>query len=300
MGDDRSHQRPAAAIGDLHGVAQIAIAHDRGHGAKGLGIVDAFRLVRVGAVEQHRRQKGALGPVRAMHLEVVGIAKDPLGLCPDHLGLFQHVAFLAVGHQRAHAGALVPRIADRRLGQLRAQRLDHRGDLALGRDDAADRGAFLPRLHGHLAMHFLDEEIELGRTRLRIGPQDRGVQAVLLGHETHRLLQDMRVRPQLERRIRRTGKAHRVLAGQPVQHVAQATGHELQRALGQQTAFQHQPHRQFGDVTGGRRRFHDRGHPRQQGRPQLFQHPPDREVEGVDMHSDALQRRTDVMAQELA
>ena len=51
------------------------------------------------------------------------------------------------------------------------------------RHGAADGGALLPRLHRHLGRDFLDEQVELGRARRRVGPEQRGVEAVLLGDE---------------------------------------------------------------------------------------------------------------------
>ena len=147
--------------------------------------MDVFGCVGVCAVEQHGRQESALGCVCTRHVEIVGVAKDTLGFGGDDGRFFQHVAFLAVGDQRTHAGGLMPGIADHGLCKTCAQRLDHSVDMCLRGNDPADRGAFLTCLRGHLALDFLDEQIEFRRAGDRIGPKDRGVQAVLFSDKTN-------------------------------------------------------------------------------------------------------------------
>ena len=278
-------------------MANVAIAHDRRDRAESLGVMHPLGAVRVGAVVEHWRQEGASLRIGALDREAFRIAKDPLGFGADHRGLLQNVALLAAGDQRAHAGGLERRIADGGLREPRRNRLDQRRNLGLGRDDPADRGAFLSRLGGHLAMHFLDEEIEFRRARGCIGAEDRGVEAVLLGHEADRVLDDMGRGAQRSRCGCGAGEAHHVLAGEPVEHVAQAPGDKLQRAFRQQPALQHDPHAGLGHVAGRRGRLHDGRDTGKQRRREFFQHPPDREVEGVDMHRDALQRRADMLAE---
>ena len=298
MGDDRGHQRALAAVGQINGVVQIAVAHDGGDGAEGLCVVHAAGVVRVGAVEQHRRHKGAFFGIGAIDGEVFRIAKDALCFLADDRGLFQHVAFLAVRDQSTHAGGFQARVADLRFRQSGRQCFDHRVHLRLGRDDAADGGAFLARLGGHFAADFLDEEVKLRRAGLRVGAKDRGVEAVLLSHEADRVFQDHRVGAQFQRGAGGAGEADHVLHGQMVQHVAQAAGDQLQRAFGQDAAVQHQFHCQFRHIAAVGGGFHDGGNAGQQGGCQFLQHAPDREVEGVDMHRDAAQRGADVLAQE--
>jgi hypothetical protein len=99
------------------------------------------------------------------------------------------------------------------------------------RHGAADGGAFLPRLDRHLGRdHFLDEQVELGRARRRVGAEQRGVEAVLLGDEADALALHDRVRLQLQRGRGRAGEADHVLAGQMVEQVADAADDQLQRA----------------------------------------------------------------------
>ena len=84
-----------------------------------------------------------------------------------------------------------------------------------------------------------------------------------------------------------------------VQHIAQAPRHQLDRAIWQNAGLDHQAETGFGHLTGGGGWFDDGGHTGEQRRGELFQHAPNGEVEGVDMHRDALQRRADVAPHEL-
>ena len=118
--------------------------------------------------------------------------------------------------------------------------------------------------------------------------------------EPHRIAHQRGRAAQVQRGIGRTGKADHVLRPQPVQHVAQSADHQLHRTFGQDAAFDDHAETGLGQIAGLRRRFDDGGHPRQQRRRQFFQHPPDREVERVDMHRDTLQRHADMLAQKAA
>ncbi len=170
--------------------------------------------------------------------------------------------------------------------------------MSLGGNDAADGGAFLPGLHRHLAVRFLDENIEGGRAGGDVGAEDRGVEAVLLGDEAHRVLQQVGLGAQVAASGGGAGEADHVLPAQPVEQIAGAARDELQRARGQDTAFEDHPHRKFGDVRCRGGGLDDGGHAREQGGGELFQHPPEREVVGVDMNGDAMQRHGDVLADE--
>jgi hypothetical protein len=85
-----------------------------------------------------------------------------------------------------------------------------------------------------------------------------------------------------------------------VEQVAGAADHQLQAAGRQQAGFVHQAHHGFGQVAGGGGRLDDAGHAGQEGRGELLQHAPDREVEGVDVHRHAAARHQDVAAGEVA
>ena len=134
--------------------------------------------------------------------------------------------------QRAHARVLGARVADPGLGEPFAQCLFERIHMFGRGHRAADRGAFLARLHRHLARDLLDEEIEFGGSGRGIGAEDRGVEAVALGDETHGFARDHRVRLELHRGLGGAGEADDVLQRQMVEQVADAAHHELKRALG--------------------------------------------------------------------
>ncbi len=77
---------------------------------------------------------------------------------------------LRQGHQRTHPRRLKPGVADGGLFQLGDDRRDHGVDMRLRHHDPPDGGTFLPGLRGHLAVHFLDEQVKFGRARPRIRP----------------------------------------------------------------------------------------------------------------------------------
>ena len=83
-----------------------------------------------------------------------------------------------------------------------------------------------------------------------------------------------------------------------LEQVADAADDQLHRALRQNARFDHHPERRFGQVGGGGRRFDDRRDAGEQRRREFLEHPPDREVEGVDVHRHALERGVDMLADE--
>ncbi len=85
-----------------------------------------------------------------------------------------------------------------------------------------------------------------------------------------------------------------------VHQVADPAHDQLQRALRQHIGLDHDPDAGFGEIAGRRGGLDDRRHAGEQSRPQFLEHPPDREVERVDMDRDALQRRVDMLADEAA
>ena len=85
-----------------------------------------------------------------------------------------------------------------------------------------------------------------------------------------------------------------------VQGVAKRAHHQLQRALGHRAGLDHDANGMLGYLCSGRGRFHDCGHTGQKRGAQFLKHAPHREVEGVDMHRAALERRVNVLADEAA
>ena len=286
MGEERGDQAAAAAVGQRRRMIGVATGHQGGDRAESLDLMQGACRVGVVAAIKHRRQEG-LRRVGAQHIESVGIAQHQPRLGADPGGLVQHIGLLRQRGQRPHPAGLVGRIARRHLRQLGHQRLGHRVDQRFGHDHAANRGAFLAGLGGHLGHRLLDEQREFRAVGRGVGPEDRGVQAVLLGDEARRVARQRRVGAQLQRGRGRAGEADHILRAQPVEQIAGAADDQLHRALGQDAAVDDHPKGGLGQIAGLGRGFHDRRHPGQQAGGKLFQHPPDREVEGVDMDADA-------------
>ena len=85
-----------------------------------------------------------------------------------------------------------------------------------------------------------------------------------------------------------------------IEHISQSSGHQLDRAVRQDTRLDHQAETGLGHLTGGGGRFDDSRHASQKSWCQLLQHTPDRKIERVDMHGNTLQRCTDMTAHKLA
>ena len=297
MSEQRQHQAPPAAIGERDRVGDVAIGHDGRDRAERLAIMDRGRSPRVVGAQQHRREERAAGDRRLG----VRIARDDTRACGFELGdLRPDILALAEADQSPHARVLGARVADFGLGQPFGECLLHRIKILRRRHRAPDGGALLPRLDRHLGRHFLDEQVELGRARRRVGTKQRRVQAVLLGHEPHGFANDGRMRLELQRRVRRAGEADHVLPGQMIEQVADTADDQLDRAGRQDVRVNHDLERGFGQVCGRRCGLHDRRHAGQQRRRKLLEHPPDGEVEGVDVHRRALQRRVDMLTDESA
>ena len=176
--------------------------------------------------------------------------------------------------------------------------MHHRLDHGLRNERAPNGGAFLPRLHRHLLHDLLHEEVELLAARRRVGPKHREVERVGLGVEADVVVEDRRLRPERACRLGRAGERHGALGIVVIEEVAGAAAHELDGTVGEDPRLDHGAEHRFGEVGGQRRRLHDRGHAGEQRRRQLLEHPPDRKVEGIDVHRHALERDAYVPADE--
>ena len=134
---------------------------------------------------------------------------------------------------------------------------------------------------------------------LDVGAEDGGVERVGLGVERDRARQQVGVAAQLQRRVGRAGEGDDVAALEPVEQVAGRADDELQAPRGQQARAHHHPHQRLGEVARRRRRLGDAGHAGEEGRRELLEQAPDREVEGVDVDGDAAARHQDVGRREL-
>ena len=158
---------------------------------------------------------------------------------------------------------------------------------------------FCPALDGHLGDQLPDVQVELRRTRRDIDAEHGEVQRISLGAEPHTVLHHRAVRAEQRRRRCGPGEGDGVLLGQQVEQAPRSAGDQLQAALGQQPGGDDLLDHGLGQVGRLRRGLHHGRHAGQERRGQLFQHPPDREVERVDLQGDAAARRVDVLADEL-
>ena len=300
MGEQRHHQRPAAPVGDGCRLVQIIIGHNGGDRAEGLFRVHDFSRHRRIAAQQHRAHERALPGIRADCLNLVRVAKDNPGFLAEPGDAGAHISALCQGGQRPHPHLLQARIADGDVAEPAGDRRLHRVGLCPRNQNAPNGGTFLPRLDGHFARYLFGEQVKFRRACHRVGAEDGGVQAVALGDKPHPLPGHHRVVLQLDGGAGGTGKGHRILAVQLIENVPGAAHHQLQRPGGQQAGFDHNAH---GGLTQRRRRagrFDNGRHARQQGRTQFLQHPPDREVEGIDMQRQPVARGKHMLADEAA
>ncbi len=85
---------------------------------------------------------------------------------------------------------------------------------------------------------------------------------------------------------------------QLVEQAGRAAAQQLERTLGQDAGLDDAADGELGEVGGLRRRLHDGRQAGKEGGCELLEHPPDREVEGVDLDGDAGPRGVDVLADE--
>lgn len=111
---------------------------------------------------------------------------------------------------------------------------------------------------------------------------------------------DGRVATQLLGGLDGAGEGNRVLPAEVIEQITDATADQLQAARRQQPGAVHQPHQRLGDIGRRRRRLGDHRHAGEKGRREFFQKPPAGKVEGIDMHGNAVQRRQNMHADEIA
>ena len=274
MGEQRQREAAHAAVGERDGVVEVAIGHDGRNRAERLAIVDrgvfhgSSLRSRIGSRKAPPATPGeASGSPETIRAPAA--TSLPIWLRTSSRWAFETSAPIRDSLSRGSPTlvALEP-FADRCFDRV---------EMLGRRHGAADRGAFLPRLDRHLGHDFLDEQVELGRSRRGVGAEQRGVEAVLLGDELDAFALHDGVRAQLERGRGRAGEADHVLPGQMVEQVADPADDQLHRSRREHAGFDHDLERGFGQIGGRRGRFDDRRHAREQGRRELLEHPPDRE-----------------------
>ena len=255
VGEERGDEAALAALRQRDRLVEGVVGHDGRDRAEGLDVVDGGGGERRAAEEDDRVQEGALLGVAGGERDLVGVAGYDLGLGGELADALADLAALVEAGERAHAGGLVGGVAEGGLGQAVAEGGDDGVGEGAGGDDAADRGALLAGLDGHLAGDLADEEVEFGRAGAGVGAEDRGVEAVGLHGEAGGVLDDRRVGLELAPRRGRAGEGDGVLAGDVVEQVAGRAGDELEGALRQDAGFDDAADDELGQVGGLARRL---------------------------------------------
>ena len=170
--------------------------------------------------------------------------------------------------------------------------------MGLGDEGAADRGALLSGLDGHLGDDAGDEEVEFLGAGGGIGTEQGEVQRVRLGEEAGAALGHAVESRQLAGGVRGTGERNRVLFGEVVEERGDVTVDQLDRAVGEQTGFDHVVDDRAGQVGGVGGGFDDDRDAGDEHRSELLEHAPDGEVEGVDLQRESLPGGEDVATDE--
>ncbi len=284
--NQRSHQAAATRPRQLHGVFGVTAGHQGCDGAKGFGGVDGRGFVRLRAEQQGGREECA------SRLQIGFTTQTDLAARgKEMIDFFLHVSTLLTVDEGPHLHPFLGRIADDHFLQPRNQRLADGVNLRFRHDDAADGGTFLSGFGGHLAHHFSDKQRKLRVFRRHVLTQHAAVERICFHGKRNGMRDDIRVDAQTLPGAGRSGKRHHVLAVELVQQIARATADQADGAVGHQSALDDRFHHRLSHLRGGGGGLDDGGHPGKPGGRELFQHPPAREVERVDMHRHAGFRR---------
>ena len=265
----------------INGLGDGAVAGNGGHRSEHLGGVDQ-RGEPVRGPQQCRREEGAASRVDS--LEVTGV-DDRIGDRRQRAQRPRH----RVAPDRVDQGSHVRRVrgADDDLSQRPAERVHSGIDVLVGDEGTSNGCALLSGLYSHLLDDLAHEEVELGSVRTGAGSEDGSVDRIGLHGEPGRPLSDGRVRSKPRRGRRRACECHAVAAVEMVEEVPRLTADQLQRALRQEVALDHDADRGLGHERRLRCRLDDRRDSRQERRGELLEHAPDREIERVDLDLDA-------------
>ena len=248
--EDRAGQAPAPAPRERDGLFERVIGHERAHRTKGLDRVDRAGTARIAAVQEGGGHEGAAVGVGTHGLRLAAVAVHDLRLTLELAELLEDLASLAQGSHRAHAHVRQAWITDDDLTERGPQRVQDLRDAARGHDRLSDGGALLSGFHRHLTHHLAYEQLQLRRAGPGIGTQHRGVERIGLRGEAHRVGAHHRMLAKLERRGRRAGERHHVLAGEMLEQIPDAPADELHGAFRQDRRLHHPPEHALGEVAG--------------------------------------------------
>jgi len=290
------NKRPAALLRQRDGFVIVLIRHHGCDRSEGLDRVDSIGDNRIGATQQHRSHERALLRISGNELDAIQRTGHDFRFSGENTDLGFDIFAVFQRNQRAHARVLIVRQSNRCGGKTPGECINHGVFMCVRHDDAPDRGAFLSRLDGHFPANFLDEEVKLLRTRCSVDTENRGVETVGLHGEANRVLQDRRAGFQLLSGGRGPGEGDDVLFSNMIEEIAGRSGHDLQGTIGQDAGFKNSPHHKFGQIGGLRGGFDNAGHPGDQRRCDLFQHAPDREIEGIYVNGNTQKRGQDMLS----
>ena len=315
---ERGDQAAAASRHEIDCFVERAVRHERAHRAERFDGVDgrARRVVRpqqnrphespdtvVCAAASRRADRAGsrrLEPAASGTRIFVG-AEGGFRRLPQRGYRGGHLVALGKADERAHGGGLVTRIAYNHLGQRGGERVGGGVEVFDGHDGPADGGAPLARLDRHLLDDLGAEQVELGGAASGGGGQHGRVERVGFDVEPGGPLGDRGVGPQPGGGGGRSGEGDAVLPAEAVKQAVELAGrgaHQLQRALGHQAAVDDEAHSGLGQIGGRRGRLDDGRNAGDKGRCELLDHPPHREVEGIDLQLDAGAGREDVHGRE--
>ena len=204
-------------------MTELAIGHQTGYRPKGLLFVKVSRTVRIGAVKNCRRDKGAASKVLPRQPRRFA-ADDAACLAFEHLAFGKDVLLLAAACQRPHANLFQAWVADRHIIERSPKRLGHRLAQLLGNENSPYRRAFLSSLGRNLTSGFLDEEVEFRIANHNVGAENGGVQRVLLGREPDRSFEQVRRTTKHHPGYGRPGEADGVLRPEHIEKRSELSG----------------------------------------------------------------------------
>lgn len=299
FGGEGGDQAAFAFGGEFDRFVQVAVAHQGADRAEGFDVVGAAVGVGVVAAQQARGEEGAVFGAFADRGRAAVGTKEALAGVEQVVDGGGDVFFLRDGGQRAHPHAFFVGVAEGDFFQTLDQAFGEGIEVLLRDHDAADGGAFLAGFDGHLADDFLGEQVQFFVVGGDVRGEDGAVQRIRFGVEGDGAVDDVGVRAQFAGGVRGAGEGDHVLFVELVEQIPGAADHQLQGAFGQRAGVLHEAHAGRGDIAGGGGRFDDAGHAGEEVGGEFFQHAPDREVEGVDVHGDAAARHQDVGAGEV-
>ena len=157
---------PRPRRGQVDDVGRVAVPDQRGDRAERLDLVHLGAARVIGDKQDGRDERAALR-VGPGDLDALRVTEDDVPGGLKRLQRPAHLFPLVEAGERAHPHGLVGRVADHDRGQPLAHRLGDGVQLPGGDEGAADRGALLPGLDGHLHHKLPDVAVERRRARAR-------------------------------------------------------------------------------------------------------------------------------------